>query len=70
MVHVQSALMACTKTDLMQCALTQCHKVCISCVASLVPTLLDSSSEVTLITQSYFNEHLLPIVNSPTEEKS
>ena len=35
-----------------------------------MPSLLDSSSEVSLIHHSYFKEHLLPKIETPVGEKS
>ena len=52
-----------TKIEIMQCAVAKCPKVCI-------PSLLDSSSEVTLLWQSYFDQHILPKIKLATSEKA
>ena len=38
-----------TKMEIMQCAVAKCPKVCISVHGIQIPSLLDSSSEVTLL---------------------
>ena len=52
------------KIDVIQCAIARCLKVCISCEGVQIQYLLGSGSKGTLIRQSYFIVHLLPIVNS------
>ena len=43
---------------------------CISTHGIQIPSLLDSSSEVTLLWQSYFNKHILPKTKLATGEKA
>ena len=38
-----------TKCEILQCAVAKCPKVCISAHGIQIPSLLDSSSEVTLL---------------------
>ena len=60
------AISAQTKIDVMQHDIARCPKVHVS---HWLPSILDSSSEVTSIRQLCFTEHLLLIVNSLTGEK-
>ena len=48
----------------------KCHKVCISAHGIQIPSLLDSSSGVTLLQQSYFNKHILPKIKLAMGEKA
>ena len=59
-----------TKISIMQQAIAKCPKVSISSRGVQIPSLLDSGSEVSLIHQSYFREHLLPRIETPTGEKA
>ena len=59
-----------TKIEIMQCAVAKCPKVCINAHGIQIPSLLDSSSEVTLLWQSYFEEHILPKIKLATGEKA
>ena len=54
----------------MQQAIAKCPKVCISTHGIQIPSLLDSSSEVTLLQQSYFNKHIMPKINPAMGEKA
>ena len=54
----------------MQCAVAKCPKVCISTHGIQIPSLLDSGSEVTLLWQSYFDQHILPKIKLATGEKA
>ena len=54
----------------MQCAVAKCPKVCISAHGIQIPSLLDSSSKVTLLWQSYFVKHILPKIKLATGEKA
>ena len=54
----------------MQCAVAKCPKVCINAHGIQIPSLLDSSSEVTLLRQSYFEQHILPKIKPATGEKA
>ena len=58
------------KMEIMQCAVAKCPKVCISAHGIQIPSLLDSSSEVTLLWQSYFDQHILPKIRLATREKA
>ena len=63
-------ILAKTKMEIMQCAVAKCHKVCMSTHGIQIPSLLDSSSEVTLLRQSYFDQHILPKIKLATGEKA
>ena len=63
-------ILAETKMDIMQCAVAKCPKVCISAHGIQIPSLLDSGSEVTLLWQSYFDQHILPKIKLATGEKA
>ena len=59
-----------TRIETMQCAVAKCPKVCISGHEIQIPSLLDSGSEVTLLQQSYFDQHILPKIKLATGEKA
>ena len=59
-----------TKMEIMQHAVAKCPKVCISAHGIQIPSLLDSGSEVTLLRQSYFDQHILPKIKLATGEKA
>ena len=65
-----ASILAETKIEIMQCAVVKCPKVCISTHEIQIPSLLDSSSKVTLLQQSYFNKHILPKIKPATGEKA
>ena len=65
-----SSILAETKIEIMQCAVVKCPKVCISAQGIQIPSLLDSSSKVILLQQSYFNTHILPKIKLATGEKA
>ena len=65
-----TSILAETKMEIMQCAVAKCPKVCISAHGIQIPSLLDSSSEVTLLWQSYFDQHILPKIKPATGEKA
>ena len=65
-----TSILAETKMEIMQCAVAKCPKVCISTHGIQIPSLLDSGSEVTLLWQSYFDQHILPKIKLPTGEKA
>ena len=54
----------------MQCAVAKSPKVSISAHGIQIPSLLDSGSEVMLLRQSYFEQHLLPKIQVVTSEKA
>ena len=56
--------------DYATCAVAKCPKVCISAHGIQIPSLLDSSSEVTLLWQSYFDQHILPKIKLATGKKA
>ena len=59
-----------TKIKIMQHAVAKCPKVCISAHGIQIPSLLNSGSEVTLLWQSYFDQHILPKINPAAGEKA
>ena len=61
-----ASILAEMKIEIMQGAVAKCLKVCISTHAIQIPSLLDSSSEVTLLWQSYFKKHILPKIKLAT----
>ena len=65
-----TSILAETKMEIMQRAVSKCPKVCISAHGIQIPSLLDSSSEVTLLWQSYFDQHILPKIKLVTGEKA
>ena len=65
-----ASILATTKLEIMQCAVARSPKVSISAYEIQIPSLLDSGSEVMLLRQSYFNQHLLPKIKSVTSEKA
>ena len=65
-----ASILAETKMEIMQCAVAKFSKVCISAHGIQIPSLLDSSSEVTLLWQSYFDHHILPKIKPATGEKA
>ena len=71
MVQLRNAsISAETKMEIMQCAVAKCPKVCISAHGIQIPPLLDSGIEVTLLQQSYFDQHILPKIKLATGEKA
>ena len=65
-----TSILAETKMEIMQRAVAKCPKVCISAHRIQIPSLLDSGSEVTLLWQSYFDQHILPKIKLATGEKA
>ena len=65
-----TSILAKTKIEIMQCAVAKCPKVSISAHGIQIPSLLDSSREVTLLQQSYFDQHILPKIKLATGEKA
>ena len=63
-------ILAQDKINIMHQAVAKCSKNIISSKRIQISLLLDSGSEVSLICQSYFKEHLLPKIETPTGEKS
>ena len=54
----------------MQQAVANCPKVSMSSKGVPMPPLLDFGSDVSIMHQSYFKEHLLPRMETPTGEKA
>ena len=69
-IQLQNAsILAETKMEIMQHAVAKCPKVCISAHGIQIPSVFDSGSEVTLLWQSYFDQHILPKIKLATGEK-
>ena len=65
-----TSISAKTKMEIMQHAVAKCPKVCISAHGIQIPSLLDSGSEVTLLRQLYFDQHILPKIKLAMGEQS
>ena len=65
-----ASILTVTKLEIMQHAVTRSPKVCISAHGIQIPSLSDLGSEVMLLRQSYFEEHLLPKIQVVTGEKA
>ena len=65
-----TSILAETKMEIMHRAVAKCLKVCISAHRIQIPSLLDSGSEVTLLWQSYFDQHILPKIKPAMGEKA
>ena len=65
-----ASILAETKMEIMQCAVAKCPKVRISAHGIQITSLLDSGSEVTLLRQLYFDQHILPKIKPATGEKA
>ena len=65
-----ASISAMTKLEIMQCAVAKSPKVSISAHGIQIPSLLDSGSEVMLLRQSYFKQHLLPKFQVAKSEKA
>ena len=65
-----TSILAETRMEIMQCTVAKCPKVCISAHGIQIPSLLDSGSEVTLLWQSYFDQHILSKITPATGEKT
>ena len=68
-IHNVSVL-ATTKLEIMQCAVAKSPKLSISAYGIQIPSLLDLDSEVMLLRQSYFDQHLLPKIKVATSKKA
>ena len=69
LIH-NASILAATKLEIMQHADAKSPKVSITAYGIQIPSLLDSGSEVTLLGQSYFDQHLLPKIKLVTSEKA
>ena len=58
------------KIEVMQRAMVTCPKINMGCGRKLIPSLLDSGSQVTLIHQSFFEEEILPHIKPADGEKA
>ena len=65
-----ASILATTKVEIMQCAVSKSPKVSISAHGIQIPSLLDLGSEVMLLRQSYFEQHLLPKIQAAMIEKA
>ena len=65
-----ASILAQTKMEIMQRAVAKCPKVSISAHGIQIPSLLGSGSEVTLLQQSYFDQHILPKIKLAAGEKA
>ena len=65
-----ASILATTKLEIMQCAVAKSPEVSIIAYGIQIPSLLDSFSEVTLLRQSYFDQHLLPKIKVAMSEKA
>ena len=65
-----AAMLATTNLEIMQHAVAKSPKVSISAHGIQIPSLLDSGSEVMLLRQSYFEQHLLHKIQVATSEKA
>ena len=59
-----------TKLEIMQCTVVKCPRMSIIAHGIPIPSLLDSDSEVTLLRQSYFEQHLLLKIKLVTGKKA
>ena len=65
-----TSILAKTKIEIIQHAVAKYPKVIISAHGIQIPSFLDSGSEVTLLRQSYFDQHILPMIKLATDEKA
>ena len=65
-----ASISAMTKLEIMQCAVAKSPKVSISAHGTQIPSLFDLGSEVMLLRQSHFEQHLLPKILAATSEKA
>ena len=67
---INASISATTKLEIMQHAVVKSPKVSIGTYGIQIPSLFDSSSEVMLLRQSYFNQHLLPKIKEAANQKA
>ena len=65
-----ASILATSKLEIMQCAVAKSPKVSISPHGIQIAFLLDLGSEVMLLKQSCFEQHLLPKIQVATSEKA
>ena len=58
------------KIEVMQRAVATCPKINMGCGRKVIPSLLDSGSQVTLICQSFFEQEILPHIKPADGEKA
>ena len=58
------------KIEVMQRAMATCPKINMGCGRKVIPSLLDSGSQVTLICQSFFEQEILPHIKPSDGEKA
>ena len=58
------------KIEVMQRAVATCPKINMGCGRKVIPSLLDSGSQVTLIHQSFFEQEILPHIKPSDGEKA
>ena len=58
------------KIEVMQRAVATCPKINMGCGRKVIPSLLDSGSQVTLIRQSFFEQEILPHIKPSDGEKA
>ena len=58
------------KIEVMQRAVATCPRINMGCGRNMIPSLLDSGSQVTLICQSFFEQEILPHIEPFDGEKS
>ena len=58
------------KIEVMQRAVATCPKINMACERKVIPSLLDSGSQVTLICQSFFEQEILPNIKPADGEKA
>ena len=57
------------KIEVMQRAMATCPRINMECGRKMIPSLLDSGSQVTLICQSFFNQEILPHIKPSNGER-
>ena len=58
------------KIEVMQRAMATCPKINMGCGRKVIPSLLDSGSQVNLICQSFFKQEILPHIKPSDREKA
>ena len=57
------------KIEVMQRSMATCPRINMGCGRKMIPSLLDSGSQVTLICQSFFKQEILPHIELTDGEK-
>ena len=58
------------RIEVIQRAMATCPRINMACGRKMIPSLLDSGSQVTLICQSFFNQEILPHIEPSDGEKA